>query len=203
MRHLVRRNLAFLRKNIETLTDELKTEAHNLLSHEQTILQTLGKITEQKINSQKIRIHGDYHLGQVLFTGNNFVIIDFEGEPSRALSERRLKRSCFRDIAGMIRSFHYAAYAALYKQASIRPDDIPFLQDWIRPWYQITGGIFIKGYLDTIGGASFIPEKKSEMDILLNTFLLEKAIYELGYELNNRPDWVHLPIQGIKQILSI
>ncbi len=203
MRHLVRRNLSFLRKNKDTLTDELKEEANNLLSNEQTILTALGRITEQKIHSQKIRIHGDYHLGQVLFTGNNFVIIDFEGEPARALSERRLKRSCFRDIAGMIRSFHYAAYAALYKQASIRPDDIPFLQDWIRPWYQITEGSFLKGYLDTVAKAPFIPEKRSEMDILLNTFLLEKAVYELGYELNNRPDWVHLPIQGIKQILAI
>jgi maltose alpha-D-glucosyltransferase/alpha-amylase len=138
-----------------------------------------------------------------MFTGNNFVIIDFEGEPARALSERRLKRSCFRDIAGMLRSFHYASYAALYKQASIRPDDIPFLQHWAHPWHIITGGVFLNEYLDTVSGASFIPQRQSEMEVLLNIFLLEKAVYELGYELNNRPDWIHLPIQGIKQILAI
>jgi maltose alpha-D-glucosyltransferase/alpha-amylase len=203
MRHLVRKNLNSLRKNSEILPEELQEEIRNLVSHEQTLLETLAQITQQKINSQKIRIHGDYHLGQVMFTGNNFVIIDFEGEPARALSERRLKRSCFRDIAGMLRSFHYASYAALYKQASIRPDDIPFLQHWAHPWHIITGGVFLNEYLDTVSGASFIPQRQSEMEVLLNIFLLEKAVYELGYELNNRPDWIHLPIQGIKQILAI
>jgi maltose alpha-D-glucosyltransferase / alpha-amylase len=150
----------------------------------------------------KIRIHGDYHLGQVLFTGKDFLIIDFEGEPARSFSERRLRRSPLRDVAGMMRSFHYAAYAVLIQNNSIRQEDSAQLEQWAELWYEFVSGYYLSKYLKKVNGFDFIPEDKESFDILLETFLLEKAIYELKYELNNRPDWVMIPLRGIKSIMK-
>lgn len=202
MRSLTRRVLQTLTKNLKKLPEGVRKEAVEILASEQEILSRLNKILKGKISAKKIRIHGDYHLGQVLFTGKDFVIIDFEGEPARALSERRLKRSALRDVAGMIRSFHYAAYSALIQHTSIRPEDTPLLESWVEPWYHYVSGVFLRSYLNTVGKADFVPKNRDELDILLQAFILEKAIYELGYELNNRPDWVNIPIKGIKLILK-
>jgi maltose alpha-D-glucosyltransferase/alpha-amylase len=150
----------------------------------------------------KIRIHGDYHLGQVLYTGKDFYVIDFEGEPARELTERRLKRSPLRDVAGMVRSFHYAAYMALLKEASLRSEDVPILEPWTALWYRYVSGVFVKSYLATVGKAPFIPAERKELEIMLKAFLLEKAVYELGYELNNRPEWVSIPLRGLKDLLE-
>ncbi|MCJ7782372.1 MAG: alpha-amylase, partial [Desulfobacterales bacterium] len=130
-----------------------------------------------------------------------FVIIDFEGEPARTISERRLKYSPLRDVAGMIRSFHYAAYATLFLNKSFRNEDSSFLEQWIEPWYLYVCRAFLEGYMRATGTASFMPQTRGELEIMLKTFLLEKAIYELGYELNNRPEWVIIPIKGINHIL--
>ncbi|MDP2993185.1 MAG: alpha-amylase, partial [Deltaproteobacteria bacterium] len=128
--------------------------------------------------------------------------IDFEGEPARTLSERRLKRSPLRDVAGMIRSFHYAAYNALFLDASLRAKDKPLLEPWADLWYHYVSGIFLHSYLETCGEAPFIPHEKGEIETLLQAFLLDKAIYELGYELNNRPDWIIVPVRGVQCILK-
>jgi maltose alpha-D-glucosyltransferase/alpha-amylase len=165
------------------------------------ILKTFRNIYKHKIDVVKIRIHGDYHLGQVLFTGKDFILTDFEGEPARSYSERRLKRSPLRDIAGMVRSFHYAAYGSLFLDNQIRKEDYRSLIPYVEQWYHYMSGFFVKAYLDTVKGSPFIPKNKEDMDILMNTFLLEKAIYELNYELNNRPDWVIIPLRGIKAIM--
>ncbi len=202
MRSLCRRNLSSLEKILPRLPDSVRLEAKEVARSERPILDLLARITEQRIQAVKIRIHGDYHLGQVLFTGNNFIILDFEGEPARPLSERRLKRSCFKDVAGMIRSFHYAAFAALFKQGSLRPDDVPSLKGWIDPWYRAVSGVYLSSYLKTVAGTPLVPEDKETQEAMLQTFLLEKAIYELGYEMNNRPDWLQIPLRGVKQILS-
>ena len=150
----------------------------------------------------KIRIHGDYHLGQVLFTGKDFVIIDFEGKPSRSSGERRLKYSCFRDVAGMIRSYHYASYSALFQAIDDRAEDATILRAWVEPWYQYITAIFLHSYLETIGGSPIVPKETDEVQVLLQAFLISKAIYELNYELNNRPDWTVIPIEGIKSVFS-
>jgi maltose alpha-D-glucosyltransferase/alpha-amylase len=152
----------------------------------------------------RIRTHGDYHLGQVLYTGKDFVIIDFEGEPGLPMSERRFKRSALRDVAGMLRSFHYAAYAALFAQRSldrVRSTDMAAMEPWTRYWHFWVSVTYLKAYLDTSGNAPFVPQSREELRILLEAYLLEKAIYELGYELNNRPDWVMIPLQSILQLL--
>lgn len=166
------------------------------------ILDCFRGIVEKKFSAMKTRFHGDYHLGQVLFTGNDFVIIDFEGEPARPLTERRLKRSPLRDIAGMIRSFHYATYHILLKQSSVRSEDVALLEPWTAVWHCTVGGIFLNAYLRAAGDASFLPQDRSQLEAMLRIFLLEKAVYELGYEINNRPDWVMIPLRGMRQIMD-
>src|SRR6266446_4335997 len=146
------------------------------------------------------RIHGDYHLGQVLYTGKDFIILDFEGEPARALGERKLKRSALRDVTGMMRSFQYAAYSALW-QPAMRTEDVPFLERWADLWYRQMSSVFLQRYLQTTVGAIFVPQNEEDLQVLLEAYLLDKAVYEIGYELNHRPDWVVIPIRGIKHIL--
>jgi maltose alpha-D-glucosyltransferase/alpha-amylase len=202
MRALMRRVLQVLRKNLKNLPEPLQREAMMILGAESKILGQFQEMLVKKFLAMKIRIHGDYHLGQVLYTGKDFIIIDFEGEPARELSERRLKRSPLRDVAGMIRSFHYAAYFALLKEASIRSEDIPVLEPWANLWYRYVSGVFLWSYFKTVGKASFIPTDREELEVTLKAFLLDKAVYELGYELNNRPEWVIIPLKGIKELLE-
>jgi maltose alpha-D-glucosyltransferase/alpha-amylase len=201
LQSLVRATFNNLSRSLRTLPDKVRHEAEEILGMKEEILLTLKNIYKKKINVSKIRIHGDYHLGQVLFTGKDFVITDFEGEPARSYSERRLKRSPLRDVAGMIRSFHYAAYASLFLDNQIREDDVARLMPFVEQWYHYTSGIFMDAYLKTTHGNSFIPEMREDLDILMTTFLLEKAVYELNYEINNRPEWAIIPIRGIKSIL--
>ncbi|MDP8267028.1 MAG: maltose alpha-D-glucosyltransferase [Candidatus Aceula meridiana] len=191
-----------LKKQIKKLPETIQLDAEVILKSEREIMRRLKLILKTKYSAKKIRIHGDYHLGQALFTGKDFIVIDFEGEPARSLSERRLKRSALRDIAGMLRSFHYAAYSTLLMKKSIREEDVPFLESAVEFWYEHVSKIFIKSYCEAIGQAEFLPKKEKELETLLQIYLLDKSIYELGYELNNRPDWVLIPLRGIKQVLS-
>jgi maltose alpha-D-glucosyltransferase/alpha-amylase len=202
MRGLVRRVLQSLRKKIKALSEPLQEQASWMLGSEKKVLSRLQEIVGRRFSAMKIRIHGDYHLGQVLYTGKDFYVIDFEGEPARELTERRLKRSPLRDVAGMVRSFHYAAYMALLKEASLRSEDVPILEPWTALWYRYVSGVFVKSYLATVGKAPFIPAERKELEIMLKAFLLEKAVYELGYELNNRPEWVSIPLRGLKDLLE-
>ncbi len=203
MQSQARRGLQFLRKNLRHLSGEAKEDAEEILSRETEILDRMKAVLKQNRSGTRIRNHGDYHLGQVLYTGGDFIIIDFEGEPARPLSERRLKRSPLRDVAGMLRSFHYASFTGLRNHTSLRPDDQPTLEPWIDLWPRYVGGVFLQSYIETAGEPPFLPKNLQEMDVLLNAFLLNKAIYELSYELNNRPDWVLTPLKGIKSILDI
>lgn len=198
----VQRNFRLLEKRIEYIPDQLKEYAREVIGMEKGIIETIKRISQSRITSAKIRTHGDYHLGQVLYTGKDFVIMDFEGEPARPLSERKLKRSPFRDVAGMVRSFHYAAHSTLFLNPSFRESDRPILEPWIEPWHYYVSGIFFRSYLDTAADASFVPKDPEQIDILFQTFLLEKAVYELGYELNNRPEWVIIPLKGILSIMK-
>jgi len=153
----------------------------------------------------RLRVHGDYHLGQVLHTGKDFLIIDFEGEPARSLSERRLKRTPIRDVAGMLRSFNYAAFAALYHQlekGAIHPEAAGRLEPWARFWSYWVSVIFLGAYLGRARSGQFLPASDAELKILLEVNLLNKATYELGYELNNRPTWLKIPLEGILQLME-
>ena len=188
---------------MENLPEEAKAHAPEILAAERKILTLLEKITGKRISAMKIRIHGDYHLGQVLFTGNDFVIIDFEGEPARSLSERRLKRSPFVDVAGMMRSFHYASYTSLFKHVLFKSDDITGLDLWGDLWYKYVSSVFLRSYLNATKEKPFVSGDTADIEMILKIFLLEKAVYEVGYELNNRPDWVAIPLKGIKDLLEV
>jgi maltose alpha-D-glucosyltransferase/alpha-amylase len=194
---------ALLRDHLKKLPESLQADGQRVLAMEGEMRRHLRSIIQRKIGALRIRIHGDYHLGQVLYTGKDFFIIDFEGEPARPLSERRFKRSPLRDVAGMIRSFHYAAFAPLLGQvASIRPEDFPTLEPWAQYWYAWVSATFLKAYLAVAKEAPFLPKERANFQILLDVYLLEKAIYELGYELNNRPTWVKVPLLGLTQLLA-
>jgi maltose alpha-D-glucosyltransferase/alpha-amylase len=195
MRTLAKKNLRLLRQRFKSLPEGVQAAAGRVLAAEDEIVERFRRLTSRKLTAERIRTHGDYHLGQVLYTGRDFVILDFEGEPSRSLSERRLKRSPFRDVAGMLRSFQYAAYVRLFEEAAegvASPESLPALESWALYWERWVSAAFLQAYLRRARSASFLPD----------AYLLEKAVYELGYELNNRPDWVRIPLQGILQILA-
>ncbi len=200
------RTMQLLRSNLKYLPEERQAVARQILDMEKNVIERYNLIRKQKIAAARIRCHGDYHLGQVLYTGNDFVIIDFEGEPARSLSERRLKRSPLRDVAGMLRSFHYVAHSAILKQmplSSSPEDDKPLLQHWAQYWYTWVSVEFLNTYLDIMAQTGLLPAKPEHLKILLEAFLLDKALYEVSYELNNRPDWVEVPLQGILNLMEV
>jgi len=205
MRTLAGRIFPLLRNRLGGLPETLRPEAKKVLDLEKEIQERFKKLLDYKIKAKRIRCHGDYHLGQVLFTGKDFVIFDFEGEPARPISERRIKRSPLRDVAGMLRSFHYAVCSALSAQEAqglVHPEDREKLERWSGFWNHWVCAVFLKAYLEAASSGSFLPEKKEELQVLLDVYLLEKAVYELGYELNNRPDWVKIPLKAITQLLA-
>lgn len=152
---------------------------------------------------ERARIHGDYHLGQILFTGSDFMIIDFEGEPERPLAERRAKRSPLCDVAGMLRSFHYAVSTSLRQRNDGRLPDAERsrLLEWGGYWRRCVSAEFMKAYLSSARRGTFLPRDSTALHTLLRAFLLEKAAYEIIYELKNRPGWVSIPLDGFLDAL--
>jgi maltose alpha-D-glucosyltransferase/alpha-amylase len=202
LRSLFRRVMSTAKKQVKKLDENLSATLGEIIEREGEVLTALEQIKNRKIKANKIRIHGDYHLGQVLFTGRDFMIIDLEGEPARTLSERRLKYSAFRDVAGMIRSFHYAAYGGFLSYVGSRTEDARFLEPFIEPWYMYASGTFLQAYLSRVGDAAFVPDNYNDRRLLLDVFVLEKAIYELGYEVDNRPEWLMIPARGVLYTLD-
>jgi maltose alpha-D-glucosyltransferase/alpha-amylase len=205
MRNLTTAVFQLLRERQATLPAEVREDAGRILGLEEKVVQAFRAIVGRKIAAVRIRCHGDYHLGQVLYTGKDFVIIDFEGEPARPLSERRLKRSPLRDVAGMLRSFDYAARTVLFGAAGggvIRPEDVPILDPWARFWQRWVSSSFLRSYMHHTADTRLIPQARDDLATLLNVLLLDKGIYELGYELNNRPGWINIPTRGILEIIE-
>jgi maltose alpha-D-glucosyltransferase/alpha-amylase len=195
-----------LRAESSSLPAEWRGPAQEVATKEQEIAGRFQSALGKPIRAVRTRIHGDYHLGQVLYTGSDFVIIDFEGEPARPLAERRIKRSPLQDVAGMLRSFHYAAFAPLLtseRERALPAEDLRRLNSWAEAWNSWVADRFLKSYFHTAGAACYLPESTEERQILLDLHLLEKAVYELGYELNNRPSWVGVPLRGISRLLSL
>ncbi|HXQ91784.1 MAG TPA: maltose alpha-D-glucosyltransferase, partial [Nitrososphaerales archaeon] len=175
-----------------------------ILSHQQEIVRRFGELKKVRLDCMRSRVHGDYHLAQVLFTGKDFVLIDFEGEPARSLTDRRLKRSPIRDVAGMIRSFHYAAMSVILNNNNPKiKENTELVLGAARFWYKAVSALFLRSYLATVANSVILPSDRNSLSVLLDAFLLEKVIYELGYELNNRPDWISIPIKGIEDLLTI
>jgi len=204
LRNIVNSNFKLLRENQTALPDNTREQARKALSLEKTCLKHFEDIVKRNLNATRIRCHGDFHLGQVLYTGNDFVFIDFEGEPARSLSYRRQKRLPLQDVAGMLRSFHYASSAALFQQEArgvIQPGSTALIP-WGDFWHKMVSAVYLKAYLEKFSLSGILPSKTEDLELLLKVFLLEKAIYELGYEINNRPNWVNIPLTGLLQILE-
>ena len=198
------RTLDSLKRNFNTLPDEPATDsAALLLSRRLDLLHRAHAITEipPAEAGQRIRIHGDYHLGQLLRARSDYIILDFEGEPARSLAERRAKQSPLRDVAGMLRSFSYAAYSALDHFTQRHSGTARSLEPWAQLWQNAVSTEFLTAWRITIGANPHLTPQPLQAQCLLNAYLLEKALYELLYELNNRPAWVRIPLAGILALL--
>ncbi len=211
MRTLTGRSMQHLAAQRSRLSGRAAELTDELLARRDDVLDRFGGLLGRKLDAQRIRTHGDYHLGQVLYTGRDFLIIDFEGEPARALSERRIKRSPLRDVAGMLRSFDYAAHSELARQVGgglVGAEDAAVLTAWARWWQRWVSAAFLGAYLaapeaaDDGAAPRLLPADPADLALLLDVYLLDKAIYELRYELNNRPEWVPIPLTGILQLLA-
>jgi maltose alpha-D-glucosyltransferase/alpha-amylase len=203
LRNLCARTLDKLRD--ASLPPDLEPLGRELLDRKGEIRARLDRVLANRLEGATIRVHGDYHLGQVLYTGRDFFIIDFEGEPARSRAERRRKRSPMADVAGMLRSLHYAALGALRLDvpgSQIRDEDRALLTPWAELFYTWSGAQFLSSYLSTIAGSNLLPEGTAELHFLLEVHLLEKALYELGYELDARPRWAELPLRGLLNLLA-
>jgi maltose alpha-D-glucosyltransferase/alpha-amylase len=201
IRNLRSSTFRLARERQRFLPDAAAEVVRELLALEPKVMKLFHGLLEKRISCARIRCHGDFHLGQVLFTGKDFVIIDFEGEPARSLAERRRRRLALQDVAGMLRSFHYAAHSVLAQHVASGGDPTA-LGRWARFWYAWIASAYVRAYLKRAAGAAFLPRKTVETDALLQVFLLEKCVYELGYELNNRPDWLHIPARGMLDLVG-
>jgi len=196
----VKAGFDLLAQRLSTLDEVSRTHADAILSHRADLLGRFGRMRALDTAGWRIRIHGDYHLGQVLRAEEDFVILDFEGEPARSIEERRVKQSPLRDVAGMIRSYSYAAYAALFAFTTHTPGDYPRLEPWADAWQHWVSDSFLTAYDATLANTEFAPSPAARRP-LLDAFVLDKAFYELAYELNNRPDWVRIPLIGIRKLI--
>ncbi|MDR3703881.1 MAG: maltose alpha-D-glucosyltransferase [Candidatus Sulfopaludibacter sp.] len=191
------RVLDLLKDSFATLPDEIVDLAGLVLGRRRQILDSFRLEPKDGAPGQRIRIHGDYHLGQVLQVKTGYVILDFEGEPARPVAERRAKGSPLKDVAGMLRSLGYAAYSGLLAYTARRPEDWEKLELWARLWERSMGAAFLRAYRNTAQSGRFLPSRKDAFRKVLAIYLLDKALYELSYELNNRPTWVRIPLMGI------
>jgi maltose alpha-D-glucosyltransferase/alpha-amylase len=184
-----------LAQRVATLPAPVRPDAEQVLTLRAGIAARLADCSAA-VGKPLIRVHGDYHLGQVLLVKNDFVITDFEGEPARPLAERRRKQPALKDVAGMLRSFDYAMHSAVKRVSADRPDLVPAVLPLAQRWQSEAVGAFLEAYRATVSLAGLVPEGQAAQG-LLDFFVMEKALYELEYELDNRPDWVAIPLRGI------
>jgi len=199
------RSLDALRLRLETLPDEVRVMAKELLASEAAIRDGMFPLRDQRISGARIRTHGDYQLSNLLFTGNDVIIRNFDGPAGRSLSERRIKRSALRDVASMIRSLHYAAHAVSfgYVPGVVKGrEQVARIDRWAEHWHEWVSAMFLQGYLETSRAMDFLPRTDSEMQILLRAHLIEKALMEIAYELEYRPEWVGIPVHGLSLLLK-
>jgi maltokinase len=202
LKNLVDGRIQMLQENHHLLDDEAKRMAQLLIDKRETVLKFFEKIKKKPLKSLRTRIHGDFHLGQVLYTGGDFIIIDFEGEPESSIADRKIKHSPLKDVAGMIRSFHYAVSAKLFYSNETKDKDRLSLQKAADRWFYLIRETFTETYLQALGPQQKLYANKAEINFLFLLHLLEKAIYEVGYELNGRPDWLKIPLKGIEQVIN-
>jgi maltose alpha-D-glucosyltransferase/alpha-amylase len=205
MRNQAKQNLGLLRQRLTSLPPDTARLAERVLAQEAALIARFRLLHERRIGGRRIRCHGDFHLGQVLYTGKDFVIIDFEGEPALPLSERRIKRSPLRDVAGLVRSFHYAAWAGLYEheqRGSLETERRHQFEPWLRLWFRAVSSVYLRSYFKAMETSALLPCDESDLARMLPAYLLHKAVYEIGHELLQRPAWLHIPLRGILETLE-
>jgi maltose alpha-D-glucosyltransferase/alpha-amylase len=203
MRDYAAGQLRLLETALPMLDDKHRQLAADLLQQRQTLTEHFEAMSHAHSCGVRIRCHGDYHLGQVLIAEADVVILDFEGEPARPLADRGEKCSPLRDVAGMLRSFSYAAMTGLSVATRTRPEDAERLLPWARMWEAEVSGAFLRAYRAAVEGAALVPSNPHDFETLLRAFVVDKALYELAYELNNRPDWAYIPMIGLLNLPSL
>jgi maltose alpha-D-glucosyltransferase/alpha-amylase len=185
--------------------DRVPENAHasiqQLLDARPDLLRRFDAIAALDDAGMRIRVHGDLHLGQILEVEGDIYFVDFEGEPARPIAERTTTQSPLRDIAGMLRSFSYAARAGFRIFLRNEPESRLVRDPWIRAWETAACAIFLRSYLKHMGEGPLLPGPQSRAT-LLAAFLLDKALYEFAYELGNRPDWIDIPLAGLLQLVD-
>jgi predicted trehalose synthase len=200
---LLNRQVRELGAKIASLPAALQPLAQKVLDLEDSLTSRLQRLSDAEMDVSLIRIHADYHLGQVLVTPDDFCIIDFEGEPLLSIPERRRKRPALKDVAGMVRSFHYAANGQLLLNEAIYADQDPtVLEQRANHWYKTVSAAYLAAYYDACGNAPFLPASEADRQLLLDLFILEKAVYEVAYELNSRPAWLGIPLMGVVDVMG-
>jgi maltose alpha-D-glucosyltransferase/alpha-amylase len=202
---LLHANFGLLAKKQAELPQRPALLARSVAALQRAIEERLARLTRRRLSAWRTRYHGDFHLGQVLYTGRDFAVVDFEGEPSRSLADRRLLRSPVRDVAGMIRSFQYAAYFAIKTQLArgiLHERQRHIAEAWADVWVRTVAQEYLRSYWSAVRENPYLAPPPEDFRVLLESFLLEKAIYEVGYELSNRPDWVDIPLTGILRMMQ-
>jgi maltose alpha-D-glucosyltransferase/alpha-amylase len=194
--------IAALGRLQEQLSGTDKDLVRELRKRRNALLARVRGAIPAAVDLVKTRCHGDLHLGQVMAAYDDFFIVDFEGEPSRSIAERRRKNTPLRDVAGMLRSFDYAAAAALRERAAFRPDAVGALRPWSEDWRRRVKQAFLTGYREAIGDCPSIPRDDAQFKQLLDLFTLERALYEICYEAANRPDWIQIPLADVVEMIG-
>ena len=189
-----------LKGQVPSLPDDVLEIASAVLSRRTRILDHFKALRPENFRTWRTRVHGDYHLGQVLRVKTDFVILDFEGEPARPLLARRAKQCPLKDVAGMLRSFSYAAYSCLINYTARHAGDLASLEPWAQLWERCVATEFLRAYRQTSRSAVFLPESVEDFRKVLDIFLVDKALYEVLYELNARPAWVRIPLMGLMSL---
>lgn len=202
MQSIVREAYQALEKNLDNFSPMAKDAASSIAYKKEDILNSLKRIYSKKFDALKIRTHGVYILKKLLVTGNDIIIQDFGGNPLRTFSDRRIKRTPLRDIAEMISSFYYTAYEGLFSSNQFSKEELPDLLPYADQWAHYMCVFFIKGYLDVVEGSDLLPKDHQELEILLQSFLLERALKRLNIDAKNHSEWVIVPIKLIKSIID-
>jgi maltose alpha-D-glucosyltransferase/alpha-amylase len=200
LRTLIKRSIHALRKHHHSMPKEALFLVDRLLEEENAYLNLAKRITRQRIEGQKTRVHGNLKLTNILFTGSSFAILNFEGDPSRPMSQRRLKRSPVLDVAAVVGSCHFAAHKALSQYSTLQYEDIQNLQPWVNVWHRTVSGAFLNAYLDSVKGCAFLPRKRSQFRLLLTHFLLEKGFHEIYHSLDSRQERIAPLINGLQNV---
>ncbi|MCE5229521.1 maltose alpha-D-glucosyltransferase [bacterium] len=205
MRNMVGPTSHLLQRRLRTLPEDSRAAAESVLGLQGRILDVYRAIIGLRVAARRIRCHGDFVLQQILFTGRDFMVADFEGDVARSLTERRIKRSPLRDVGAMLHSIHAAVFTSFVEHGRggiIAPDQAAAVERWCRAWREWVSVIYLRTYLDTAGDANFMPNAPDELAVLLNAHMLNKAVHQLSWELANRPEWAIVPLRVILSLFE-